>query len=143
MSIAHPTKLAVRLEFSEGVAHRIEAGSDIFLMPSRYEPCGLNQLYSLKYGTVPVVHATGGLADTVVHSNEQSLERQTATGFLFNEYSMDGLEGALNEALDFYLHRRQQWANIVVNGMNNDWSWESSANQYKEIYLDTLKRIRY
>jgi starch synthase len=139
MSVAHPTKLAVRLEFSEGVAHRIEAGSDLFLMPSRYEPCGLNQLYSLKYGTVPVVHATGGLADTVNHANNHSLEQHTATGFQFTEYSLTGLEVAINEALDFYLHRRQQWANIVEAGMKGDWSWKNSANRYMEVYLQTLQ----
>lgn len=142
LSTAHATKLAVRLEFSEGVAHRIEAGSDLFLMPSRYEPCGLNQLYSLKYGTVPVVHATGGLADTVVHSDQQSLQSQTATGFQFTEYSLASLEAALNEALDFYRHRRQQWAQLVETGMRNDWSWKSSANRYKEVYLETLQQSK-
>lgn len=142
MSIAHPTKLAVKLDFSEKVAHGIEAGSDLFLMPSRYEPCGLNQLYSLKYGTVPVVHATGGLADTVVHSTAETLQNGTATGFSFNEYSVAKLENALNEALDFYLNRRQQWAQLVETGMRDDWSWNNSANRYREIYLETLQNRR-
>lgn len=142
MAIANPSKLAVRLDFSERLAHSIEAGSDIFLMPSRYEPCGLNQLYSLKYGTVPVVHATGGLADTVVHTTDFTLQNGTATGFRFNDYSVNNLESALNEALDFYLNRRQQWAQIVETGMQNDWSWKSSANRYKEIYLETLDKRR-
>ena len=93
---AAPRKVAVRLEFSDPLAHRIEAGADIFLMPSRYEPCGLNQLYSLKYGTVPVVRATGGLADTVTDTTDETLAAGTATGFSFREYS--GL--ALSETLD-------------------------------------------
>lgn len=142
MSIAHPTKLAVRLDFSERIAHGIEAGSDIFLMPSRYEPCGLNQLYSLKYGTVPVVHATGGLADTVKHATLDALMDGSATGFSFNEYSVASLERTLDEALDFYLHRRQQWAVIVESGMRNDWSWRYSAQRYREIYLETLQNRR-
>jgi starch synthase len=140
MALAYPTKLAVRLEFSEAVAHGIEAGSDMFLMPSRYEPCGLNQLYSLKYGTVPVVHTTGGLADTVVHASDSNLQHGIATGFQFSDYSVLGLEQALNEALDFYLNRRSQWAQLVETGMRDDWSWKNSARQYREIYLQTLQQ---
>jgi starch synthase len=136
----HPSKIAVSLEFSEALAHRIEAGSDIFLMPSRYEPCGLNQLYSLKYGSVPVVHATGGLADTVVPVNEETLRAATATGFQFHQYGLDDLQNALEEALDFYRHRRQQWSQVVTAGMLGDWSWQSSAQRYKEVYLDTIYR---
>jgi starch synthase len=135
LAAAHPGKLAARLEFSEGVAHRIEAASDLFLMPSRYEPCGLNQLYSLKYGTVPVVHATGGLADTVVHASESALQQGSATGFQFSEYTLSALENALDQALDFYLHRRPQWTQIVRAGMLNDWSWRNSARRYQDLYL--------
>lgn len=142
MAVSNPTKLGVRLDFSEKIAHAIEAGSDMFLMPSRYEPCGLNQLYSLKYGTVPIVHATGGLADTVIHASEETLQQGIATGFSFNDYSVVGLERALNEALDFYLHRRRQWAQIIETGMRNDWSWKNSAQRYKEIYLETLQNRR-
>jgi starch synthase len=134
LAAAHPGKLAARLEFSEGVAHRIEAASDLFLMPSRYEPCGLNQLYSLKYGTVPVVHATGGLADTVVHASESALQQGRATGFQFSEYTLSALENALDQALDFCLHRRPQWAQIVRAGMQNDWSWRNSAQRYQDLY---------
>ena len=86
----HPDKVAVRLGFSNELAHRIEAGADIFLMPSRYEPCGLNQLYSLKYGTVPVVHATGGLADTITNLSDETLAAGTANGFSFDTYNVDG-----------------------------------------------------
>ena len=83
----YPDKVAVRLGFSNELAHRIEAGADIFLMPSRYEPCGLNQLYSLKYGTVPVVHATGGLADTITNLTDETLAAGTANGFSFDNYT--------------------------------------------------------
>ena len=82
-----PDRVAVRLGFSNELAHRIEAGADIFLMPSRYEPCGLNQLYSLKYGTVPVVHATGGLADTITNLTDETLADGTANGFSFDQYT--------------------------------------------------------
>jgi starch synthase len=134
----NPQQLAVRLEFSEGLAHRIEAACDIFLMPSRYEPCGLNQLYSLRYGSVPVVHATGGLADTVVHTSEETLQAGTATGFQFHEYSLPALTGALSEALDFFQNYRPQWTQIVQTGMRNDWSWQTSAQRYKDVYLKTI-----
>ncbi|MEZ6077061.1 MAG: glycogen/starch synthase [Pirellulaceae bacterium] len=123
-----PHRLALRLEFSEQAAHRIEAACDMFLMPSRYEPCGLNQLYSLKYGSVPVVHTTGGLADTVRDASPANLLNKSATGFRFDDYSLVGLERAVNKAVDSYLHNQPQWAQIVETGMRDDWSWEQSAS---------------
>ena len=136
----HPDRLAVRLEFSEGIAHQIEAASDIFLMPSRYEPCGLNQLYSLKYGAVPVVHSTGGLADTVVDANDESLADGTANGFRFDGYSVHLLEETLNRTIDFYLQDKARWAQIVRTGMQSDWSWQHSAQQYIEVFQRTLQQ---
>ena len=133
-----PKRLGLRLEFSERVAHRIEAGSDMFLMPSRYEPCGLNQLYSLRYGTVPIVHSTGGLIDTVRDADADNLRRHQATGFRFDDYSLIGLERVLNRALDVYLHNPAQWAQIVTTGMRDDWSWEQSARRYLEIFRRLL-----
>ncbi len=127
-------KLAVKLEFSEAVAHRIEAACDIFLMPSRYEPCGLNQLYSLKYGSVPLVHSTGGLADTVVDATESNLATETATGFRFDDYSLAALESTMNRAVDMYQYNQPQWGKIVEAGMRDDWSWKQSAKRYMEIY---------
>ena len=101
----YPDKVAVRLGFSDELAHRIEAGADIFLMPSRYEPCGLNQLYSLKYGTVPVVHATGGLADTITNLTDETLAAGTANGFSFDNYTTAALADALERACQTFANR--------------------------------------
>ncbi|HET6879775.1 MAG TPA: glycogen synthase GlgA [Pirellulales bacterium] len=128
-----PQKLAVRLTFSDALAHRIEAGADLFLMPSRFEPCGLNQLYSLKYGTAPVVRATGGLADTVTDSNEQTLAAGKATGFTFRAYEGLALAETLKRAIDAW-HQPALWSQIVLNGMRQDWSWSRSAQQYVALY---------
>jgi starch synthase len=127
-------RVAVQLEFSNPLAHQIEAGSDIFLMPSRYEPCGLNQLYSLKYGTVPVVRETGGLADTIRDASDENLSNGTANGFSFEPYDADVLETALRRACDIYRSRHDTWKTIVEVGMRQDWSWEASAQRYVEVY---------
>jgi len=137
-----PQKVAVRLEFSDPLAHRIEAGADMFLMPSRFEPCGLNQMYSLKYGTVPIVRTTGGLADTVTDTTADSLTAGTATGFRFGDYSELALEEALARACEIYTKRRDTWNQIVVTGMCQDWSWERSARQYGALYEQTTSRRR-
>lgn len=136
-----PQKVAARLAFSEPLAHRIEAGSDIFLMPSRFEPCGLNQLYSLKYGTVPVVRATGGLADTVTDTTPQTLADGSATGFSFRETEVLALAETLRRAIDTY-RQPQTWRQIVGNGMRQDWSWGRSARQYVQLYQSTLAKVR-
>lgn len=133
-----PDKLGARFEFSEALAHQIEAGSDMFLMPSRYEPCGLNQLYSLKYGCVPLVHTTGGLADTVLDSSEGNVSKSVANGFHFNDYSQDGLESVLNRAIDTYSFNRDRWRQIVINGMQADWSWKHSASEYMKLFRYTM-----
>ncbi len=129
-----PSRVAVRLEFSDRLAHYIEAGSDIFLMPSNYEPCGLNQLYSLKYGTVPVVRNTGGLADTITDATPENLAAGVATGFRFDAYDSIALEVALKRACDIYQSQPEVWHNIVTSGMAQDWSWSSSARQYIRLY---------
>lgn len=136
-----PSKVAARLEFSNRMAHRIEAGSDIFLMPSRYEPCGLNQLYSLKYGTVPVVHHTGGLADTIRDASGAYLEAKTANGFSFDRYEANELDHALERACHIYRHDTPLWNQIVTTGMTQDWSWASSARKYVELYESTIARV--
>jgi starch synthase len=120
---SYPDKVGLRIGYDNGVAHRIEAGSDLFLMPSRYEPCGLNQIYSLRYGTVPVVRATGGLDDTIDED----------TGFKFREYSGSALLAAMGSALDAY-NDRDQWVGMMRQGMRKDFSWGASAAQYSALY---------
>ena len=122
--------MAARIGFDEGLAHRIEAGADLFLMPSRYEPCGLNQLYSLRYGTVPVVRAVGGLEDTV----EDWDGHERGTGFKFGDYHPTALLWALRRALDAF-HDRRAWSGIVARGMAQDFSWDASAARYEELFL--------
>lgn len=129
-----PGKVAARLEFNAALAHRIEAGSDLFLMPSRYEPCGLNQLYSMRYGAVPVVRSTGGLADTVRHASPENLASGEATGFCFHDYDAGELEWAVGEAIGCYLKQPDTWATIVETGMRQDWSWTRSAAEYAQLY---------
>jgi starch synthase len=134
----NPHKAALRLEFSNALAHRIEAGADIFLMPSRYEPCGLNQLYSLKYGTVPVVRSTGGLADTIVHATDATLANGTATGFSFADYSGLALSETLDRACQLYLNNKDGWRKLIRTGMQSDWSWGHSAAEYVDLYNKTI-----
>lgn len=141
LSNRFPQKVATRLEFSNRIAHRIEAGSDMFAMPSRYEPCGLNQLYSLKYGSVPIVRATGGLVDTVTNLNDQTLAAGTATGFCFGEYSELALTETLQRACNTYA-QPDVWQRLVQAGMKQDWSWTASARQYSELYRATVNQVR-
>jgi starch synthase len=126
----YPDKVAVRIAYDDALAHKIEAGADMFLMPSRYEPCGLNQIYSLKYGTVPVVRATGGLDDTV-----ESFDPVTGkgTGFKFAEYTGRAMMETIRAALDTY-DNRAQWRKVMANGMAQDYSWGTSAAQYTRLY---------
>jgi len=126
----YPDKLKVYLKFDDKLAHLIEAGADIFLMPSRFEPCGLNQMYSLKYGTVPVVREVGGLADTVVDYNEDTGE---GTGFVFKEYTRTALMEAITRAVDLYSNRRL-WFKIIKTGMKQDFSWDIAAAKYDELF---------
>ena len=133
-------RIGVVIDFSEPLAHRIEAGADLFLMPSAYEPCGLNQLYSLKYGTLPVVHQTGGLADTVVGADEESLAVGSATGFSFDTYDRVALAKALEQALVLYAERPELWKQMVETAMQQDWSWRASAARYSALYEQTIAR---
>jgi starch synthase len=133
----YPDKIAASLSFSNDLAHRIEAGADMFLMPSRYEPCGLNQLYSLKYGTVPIVHATGGLADTITNLTIETLAVGTANGFSFDHYSTTALEEALDRACKAFADK-PVWEKLIRTGMQQDWSWNHSAREYDQLYRRTL-----
>jgi starch synthase len=137
----HPEKVAARLTFSGELAHRIEGGADMFLMPSRYEPCGLNQMYSLRYGTVPIVRETGGLADTIVNASDQTLAHGTANGFSFHEDNLQALDETLQRAYDAY-RRPDVWSRLIQTGMRQDWSWTRSASQYVRLYEQTVDRRR-
>ena len=141
MSDDHPGQIAVKIGFDEGLAHRIEAGADAFLMPSRFEPCGLNQMYSLRYGTPPIVRATGGLADTVVDCDPASLGRRqahSANGFVFRDASAGSLLVALRRAAAAW-HEPPLWRQLQRNGMAQDWSWAKSAAQYAKLYRQLVK----
>ncbi len=126
----YPSKFAVKVAYDNAIAHKIEAGSDMFLMPSRYEPCGLNQIYSLKYGTVPVVRATGGLDDTI---EPWDVKTGKGTGFKFSEYSGEALLGTLRAALTAYKDQKA-WQTLMRNGMTRDFSWTASAKEYVRVY---------
>jgi len=128
----HPGRIAFDAGFNEPLAHLIEAGSDLFLMPSRFEPCGLNQLYSLRYGTIPIVHNTGGLGDTV-----KNYKLNAGTGFVFEPYTLAALKSAINQALDIFIDKKQ-WAALIKRAMDQDFSWGRSALQYYKLY--TSKR---
>ena len=127
----HPDKIAVFLTYSQGMAHQIFAGSDMLLVPSRYEPCGINQLYGLKYGTVPIVRTTGGLNDTVEQFNHLN---GTGTGFKFINPLPSALQQALFEAVRVYTDSPETWATLVKRGMMEDFSWLRSAKAYKRLY---------
>lgn len=129
----NPNRVAARFAFSDPLAHRIEAGADLFLMPSRFEPCGLSQMYSLKYGAVPVVRATGGLADTIRDLTEETFKSGAGNGFSFREYSALALSETLDRACEWFA-RPEDWAKIVAAGMRQDWSWRRSAQRYAELY---------
>lgn len=137
---SHPHKLGLTLGFSAEYAHRIEAGADMFVMPSRYEPCGLNQMYSMAYGTVPIVRRTGGLADTVVNATPETIEQGTANGFSFDDFQPAALSATLGRAIRMYTDHRRTWNQLVRTGMKRDWSWSSSARQYEALYRETVRR---
>jgi len=137
----HPHKIAVRLKFSDALAHRIEAGADIILMPSQFEPCGLTQLYSLKYGAIPVVRATGGLADTIVDATSEAISAGAANGFSFREYSPFGMGEALRRAVDLW-HSPEVWRQLVQTGMRQDWSWRRSAQEYVHLYERVSSKVK-
>jgi starch synthase len=136
----HPGRVGLFLGFDEPLAHQIEGGADLYLMPSLYEPSGLNQLYSMKYGTVPVVRATGGLADTVTDCTPEALADGRATGFCFVPYTPEALADTVRRAVDIYEHHPEQWRQLQRNGMRQDWSWDRSAAEYERLYLSVVSR---
>jgi starch synthase len=130
LATAYPDRVGVKIAYDESIAHKIEAGADMFLMPSRYEPCGLNQVYSLKYGTVPIVRATGGLDDTI---ESFDVEQGSGTGFKFTEYSGRALVQCVRQAVQYFADERI-WRRIQLNGMAKDFSWKAPAAEYATLY---------
>jgi len=133
----HPKNIAAHIGYDEALSHHIEAGADMFLMPSRFEPCGLNQIYSQRYGTVPIVRHTGGLADTVTDTTPETLETKTATGFSFLNATAPDLKEAIERALGYY-RKPAIWQQLVCTGMKQDFSWKRSAQLYIELYETVL-----
>lgn len=135
---AYPRQIGMFIGYCENRAHLVEAGADMFLMPSRFEPCGLNQLYSLRYGTVPIVRHTGGLADTVIDAVPGTLADGSATGFVFEKPAAEALLQAVNRALDC-LAKPATWRQLARTGMDQDFSWQASARRYTEVYEKALR----
>ncbi|MDO9214038.1 MAG: glycogen synthase GlgA [Methylococcales bacterium] len=129
----YPDKIVIIIDYNESLAHLIEAGSDVFLMPSRFEPCGLNQMYSQRYGTIPIVRKTGGLADTVVDTLPESLANHSATGIVFKEAHAGALLEAIKRTLLLYSNHAT-WQQMQTNAMHKDFSWHRSAEQYLALY---------
>ena len=126
-------RLAVKIGYEEPLAHRVQAGADILLAPARFEPCGLSQIYAMRYGTVPIVRATGGLADTVIDTSRTSISDGTATGFVFSESTTKALEETVLRACAFY-REPLAWRRLQLSAMKQDFSWDRSAHQYLFLY---------
>jgi len=131
----HPRSVAVRLGYDEALAHRIFAATDVTLVPSRFEPCGLTQMYGLKYGSLPLVHRVGGLADTVVDSTPQDLATNRANGFTFDDFSTEAFAGAMRRALDLYA-KTGDWDAIAVRALKQSFGWQASAAKYMDLYRE-------
>jgi starch synthase len=130
-----PDKASIHLTFDTELAKKIYAGADMFLMPSKYEPCGLGQLISLRYGTVPIVRATGGLKDTIINFDP---ERKIGNGFVFEEYNSQALLSTIKRAVDVFCNDKETWKRLILNGMSADFSWEHSAKEYIKLYETAL-----
>lgn len=140
LNYSFPEKFGVKIGFDNHLAHLIEAGADMFLMPSKYEPCGLNQIYSLKYGTVPIVRKTGGLADTVKDWDYyKMLNQEVGNGFVFEEYSSSAMVEAIRRAIDTFFDKKK-WKQIQLNGMKENFSWDISARKYFDLYKLLIKK---
>lgn len=138
ISQKYPAQVSANIAFDNSLAHLITAGADMFLMPSRYEPCGLNQLYALKYGTIPIVHETGGLADSIHNYTPEDLKAGTATGFSFKNYSAVEMMEAIKSALALYKNNKS-WRQLMRCAMDQDFSWEHSGKEYITLYRKLMK----
>lgn len=137
----YPKRFKVIIGYDEGLAHRIEAASDMYLMPSTFEPCGLNQLYSLRYGTLPIATPVGGLADTVFDATAKNIKNGTANGFVLKEKSALGLVSAIQTSITHY-QNKEVWRQLQMNAMSGDFSWQSSAERYIKLYKQALKKSK-
>ena len=136
LKIKHRDKTAIIIGFDADLAQKIYAASDRFLMPSRFEPCGLGQLICLRYGTIPIVHSTGGLEDTIVDFQG---DPDNGNGFSFNNYSPMDLQHAIDRALDLYYNHGDQWKKLMKNAMGADFSWKNSAQKYVSLYKKAIQ----
>lgn len=136
----HPGQVGALIAYDEALAHVIEAGADLFLMPSRYEPSGLNQLYSMRYGTLPVVRRVGGLADSVEDATPEAVRNGTATGFVFDDYTPEALAEAIERAVTLFTREKESWRKIQRQAMARDSSWQRSAMEYERVYEMALGR---
>lgn len=132
-SIKYPDRFKAYIKFDNELSHLLEAGADLFLMPSIFEPCGLNQIYSMKYGTIPLVRKTGGLADTVIDCSAENIENGTGTGFVFNNINDDEFIDKIRDAINVFKNK-QLWKKIISNAMSQNWSWETNSDNYIKLY---------
>jgi starch synthase len=139
-ALHHSGRVATHVGYAEGLSHLFFAGSDVIMVPSRSEPCGLTQLYALKHGALPLVRRTGGLADTVVDTNHDTIQNNTATGFVFEEPSSWALGDAITRACHLYHADRKAWAKVQRHGMRQNFGWASSAKQYLKLYQELIRR---
>ena len=141
LAATDPQRIAVRLGFDNALAHQIEAGADMFLMPSRFEPCGMNQMYSQRYGTPPIVRRTGGLADTVVDCAPETIAEGAASGFVFDDARADALFAAVLRAVAAF-HAPDTWRAVQCNGMARDFGWTQAARRYIDVYESAARKAR-
>jgi starch synthase len=134
---AYPDRLGLKLTYERSLAHKVMAGADIFLMPSRYEPCGLEQLYGLKYGTVPVVRSTGGLEDTIIDFFQ---DPEAGTGFKFSDYSPDALFEVMRQVVALFKDQAA-WKGLMLRGMDQDYSWAKATRKYEELYRRAIEKV--
>jgi starch synthase len=137
----HPGNVATVIGYDEPLAHRLQAGADSIIVPSRFEPCGLTQLYGLRYGTLPLVSRVGGLADTVIDANEAALRDGVATGFQFAPVTTDALSAAISRAVDLFADRAA-WQRVQRRAMTRDVSWQLAAGHYRSLYDSILEQHR-
>ena len=138
---AHPEKFKVIIGYDEALSHQIEGGSDMYLMPSTFEPCGLNQLYSLRYGTLPIATSVGGLADTVIDATEENIKNETANGFVLKTNTSKSLVETVKHALTIY-QDTSTWKKMQLTAMSQDYSWQASAENYISLYGKAINSIK-